>query len=94
MKNDLFENFDFSKLDSPDFKEDSVREVIILPILYKLGYINDNIVRSKSLAHPFIKIGSQKRKINIVPELNCYLNLLTLPYDRDIPSGLIKDYKL
>lgn len=68
MKIDLFKNFDFSKLDSPDFKEDSVREVIILPILYKLGYTNDNIVRSKSLAHPFIKIGSQKRPINIVPD--------------------------
>ncbi|MFA7359493.1 MAG: DNA methyltransferase [Candidatus Kapaibacterium sp.] len=64
----LFHNFDFSQLNNPDFKEDSVREVLILPILTRLGYQNKDIVRSKSLQHPFIKIGSQKRQINIVPD--------------------------
>ncbi len=44
-----FKNFDFSQLDSPDFKEDSVREVIILPLLYSLGYQEPQIIRSKAL---------------------------------------------
>ncbi|MDM8560759.1 DNA methyltransferase [Candidatus Parabeggiatoa sp. HSG14] len=64
----ILENFDFSQLNSPDFKEDSVREVLILPILQQLGYDNQHIVRSKSLEHPFIKIGSKKRKIKLIPD--------------------------
>ncbi|TAE17862.1 MAG: DNA methylase [Bacteroidetes bacterium] len=64
----LFANFDFRLLNSPDFKEDSVREVIILPILQHLGYMNTNIVRSKALKHPFLKIGSKQRPINLVPD--------------------------
>ncbi|MCX6150991.1 MAG: type I restriction enzyme HsdR N-terminal domain-containing protein [Ignavibacteriales bacterium] len=64
----LFANFDFTQLNSPDFKEDSVREVIILPILNRLGYDDKNIVRSKSLLHPFLKIGSKKRPVNVIPD--------------------------
>ncbi len=65
----LFESVDFKTLaDNPDFKEDSVREVIILPILKTLGYTQTNIVRSKSLQHPFLKIGSKKRPITLVPD--------------------------
>ena len=51
----IYQNFDFKQLYSPDFKEDSVREVLILPILAKLGYNNTQIVRSKSLKHPFVR---------------------------------------
>ncbi|RKZ80970.1 MAG: DNA methylase [Candidatus Parabeggiatoa sp. nov. 1] len=64
----ILENFDFAQLNSPDFKEDSVREVLILPILQQLGYDNQHIIRSKSLEHPFIKIGSKKRKIKLIPD--------------------------
>jgi len=65
----LFDNLDFRILtENPDFKEDSVREVIILPILEALGYTQPNIVRSKTLQHPFLKIGSKKRPINLVPD--------------------------
>lgn len=65
----LFGNLDFRTLtQNPDFKEDSVREVIILPILKELGYSQENIVRSKTLQHPFLKIGSKKRPINLVPD--------------------------
>ena len=65
----LFGNIDFKKIgDNPDFKEDSVREVIILPILKELGYKQENIIRSKTLQHPFLKIGSKKRAINLVPD--------------------------
>jgi len=69
MKNyQLYQNFDFTQLDSPDFKEDSVREVLILPLLKRLGYGDEQIIRSKSLQHPFIKIGSKKRPVNLVPD--------------------------
>ncbi len=68
-KESLFGKLDFNKISSnPDFKEDSVREVIILPILKQLGYAQQNIVRSKTLEHPFIKIGSKKRQINLIPD--------------------------
>ncbi|MBM2815961.1 MAG: methylase [Ignavibacteria bacterium] len=67
--NELFGNFDIKSIKvSPGFKEDSVREVIIMPILSKLGFDNNSIERSKSLAHPFIKIGSKKRPINLIPD--------------------------
>ena len=33
----FFKNFDFSQLDSPDFKEDSVKEVLILPDLQEFA---------------------------------------------------------
>jgi len=65
----LFGNLNFRTIaDNPDFKEDSVREVIILPILKALGYSQENIIRSKTLQHPFLKIGSKKRPINLVPD--------------------------
>jgi DNA modification methylase len=60
--------FDFAQLNSPDFKEDSVREILILPLLFALGYQNNQIVRSKTLQHPFLKIGSKKRPINLIPD--------------------------
>ena len=67
----LFEDFDFSQLDSPDFKEDSVREVLILPILEALGYKSkglNKIIRSRTLKHPFVKIGSKEREVKITPD--------------------------
>ena len=65
----LFGDFDFqAMIDNPDFKEYSVREVILLPILEALGYTGNNIVRSKTLQHPFLKIGSKKRPINLIPD--------------------------
>lgn len=64
-----FPKIDFKSLkNNPDFKEDSVREVIILPLLKSLGYTENNIIRSKTLQHPFLKIGSKKRKINLIPD--------------------------
>lgn len=48
-KEELFGNIDFKSIAAdPDFKEDSVREVIILPIIKALGYSQENIVRSKN----------------------------------------------
>ena len=41
---------------------------LILPLIQHLGYQPEQIIRSKTLAHPFIKIGSKKRPVNIVPD--------------------------
>lgn len=69
--NTFYKDFDFQLLNSPEFKEDAVREELINPILKHLGYKaygHNRIVYSKTLSHPFVKIGSQKRQINIVPD--------------------------
>jgi len=69
-KRQLFGDIDFQKIaEDKDFKEDSVREVIILPILKHLGYQEDDIVRSKTLMHPTLKIGSnKKREVKLIPD--------------------------
>lgn len=65
---DIFGDFDFKQIHNPNFKEDSVREVVILPLLTQLGYRQDSIERSKNLLHPYLKIGSKKRPITLVPD--------------------------
>lgn len=53
------------------FKEDAVREVIILPILSALGYGvsgPNRLVRSRTLVHPILKVGSKKRKVTYIPD--------------------------
>lgn len=67
----ILENFDFDLLKNPEFKEDSVREEIVIPIIKGLGYnanIPYQIIRSRNLIHPFVSIGSQKKKIYIIPD--------------------------
>ena len=67
----MFEDFDFCLLDDPGFKEDAVREELIVPILNRLGYTasgEHRIVRSKPLVHPFVSIGTKQYKINIIPD--------------------------
>lgn len=66
----LFGSLDFNKIQhDKDFKEDSVREVIIAPILHQLGYSQNNIIRSKNLKHPFLKVGSNKKlPITLIPD--------------------------
>jgi len=57
--------------DNPDFREDSVREAIILPILKQLGYEYEkqNIIRSKVLLRPFLKVGSNRKvAIKLIPD--------------------------
>ncbi len=70
-KASLFEDFDFTELDSPEFLEDSVREVLALPILKALGYKTkgqNRMIRGRSLRHPFVKIGSTEREVKIKPD--------------------------
>ena len=70
IKEILWSGINFQGLkENQEFKEDSVREVIILPLLKYLGYGVDNIVRSLTLQHPFLKIGSNKKyPIHLVPD--------------------------
>lgn len=90
----FFEDFDFNLLDKPDFKEDSVREELIQPLLYNLGYSAsglNTIIRSKTLQHPFVYIGSQERKVNLVPDyLLSVSNKPTWVLDAKAPNENIK----
>lgn len=61
----VLENFNFDLLNHTDFKEDSVREKIIVPIIQNLGYTAskpNQIIRSRNLTHPYVSIGSQRKK--------------------------------
>ncbi|MCX8502139.1 MAG: DNA methyltransferase [Alphaproteobacteria bacterium] len=67
---------DLSRIHEPDFKEDSVREVVIMPILTALGYSDSAeaewaIQRSVKFIVPWVKIGS--RSIEIAPVFPDYL---------------------
>ena len=67
----MFGNFDSALLNNPEFKEDAVREVIIVPILTRLGYSasgKDRIIRSKLLKHPFIYAGTKEYPVKIIPD--------------------------
>jgi len=69
IKETLFGNLDFTKISSnKDFKEADVRAVIIEPILKKLGFSNENILREKTLKSPFLRVGSKKRQVNLIPD--------------------------
>jgi hypothetical protein len=67
----ILENFDFKLIDYPEFREDSVREEIIIPIIKGLGYAANKpyqIIRSRKLLHPFVSIGSKRKEIYIIPD--------------------------
>ncbi len=67
----LFTDFDFDLLKSADFKEDSVREELIVPILKGLGYSaqgQNRIIRSKKLRHPFVTVGSKEVALTNFPD--------------------------
>lgn len=92
-KASLFGNLDFADVrNNPGFKEDSVREVIILPIIRALGYSENNIIRSKNLEHPFLKIGSKKRPITLVPDYTFKIgSSYAWVLDAKAPNQKIKD---
>ena len=71
----MHEHFDPVLLSDPSFKEDSVREVLIAPMLARLGYhpTGDNLViRSKALLHPFIYAGTNRHPVTIIPDYTLY----------------------
>ncbi|WP_122677345.1 type I restriction enzyme HsdR N-terminal domain-containing protein [Pseudomonas viridiflava] len=60
---------------SLDFKEDSVREEIITPILKRLGYKVEGkarISRSKPLINEFIRIGVTNHPVTTIPDYTLY----------------------
>ncbi|MGE4057009.1 MAG: hypothetical protein AB7F99_19640 [Vicinamibacterales bacterium] len=68
---ELFGNFDFKLLDDPEFREDAVREELIVPLLTALGYSASppyRIIRSRKLEHPFVYFGTVPKKITIIPD--------------------------
>ncbi|HEY4276049.1 MAG TPA: hypothetical protein VGM68_11225 [Rhizomicrobium sp.] len=67
----MFDGFDAALLSSSDFKEDSVREIIITPILTRLGYMpsgENRVMRSKSLVHPYIYVGTRQLPVTLIPD--------------------------
>lgn len=67
----IFGDFDFKVLDDADFREDSVREELIVPLLKALGYSAAppyRIIRSKPLDHPFVCFGTVRKGITIIPD--------------------------
>jgi len=67
----VFDGFDFNILSDPNFKEDSVREELVVPILKRLGYTatgENRIIRTEPLVHPFVYIGTKAHKVNIFPD--------------------------
>ncbi len=73
----MFEGIKKSTLDDPDFKEDSVRELVIAPILANLGYFpsgKHRVARSKTLRNPFIRIGTRNHSVTTIPDYILYIN--------------------
>jgi hypothetical protein len=67
----LYEGFDWNLLKSPGFKEDSVREELVAPLLRALGYSASGphlIHRSRPLKHPFVYFGTKSHRIEIIPD--------------------------
>jgi len=90
----MFENFEESLLSDPNFKEDSVREVIISPILSRLGYHptgSQVVIRSKTLSQPFIYAGTRRHPVNIIPDYTLYYNdVPVLVLDAKSPSESVE----
>ena len=71
----MFTDLDPSLLDDPGFKEDSVREVIITPLLTRLGYSPsgpNRIARSKSLTHAFIYAGTRRVPVTLIADYTLF----------------------
>lgn len=72
----MFEGIEKSTFDDLEFKEDSVRELIIAPMLSKLGYLpsgSNRIARSKTLKNPFIRVGTRNHPVITVPDYTFYI---------------------
>ncbi len=97
MTDRLYENFNFSLLDDHRFKEESVREELIAPLIQYIGYSNSKdtqVIRNHGLNHPFVTIGSTKRNITLIPDY--VLKVLEKPawiLEAKSPSELINESK-
>lgn len=67
----MFSNLQMVAFDDPDFKEDSVRELVIVPMLSRLGFLphgEARVLRSKTLKQPFIRVGTRNHPVTIIPD--------------------------
>jgi len=88
------QDFDFSVLDDPAFKEDSVREEVLAPILRTLGGYRPTgrfrIERSKNLRHPYVMLGAKRHPVNIVLDYTLLVDgKAALVLDAKAPSEAI-----
>ncbi len=92
---DLYRDFDFAILNDPGFKEDSVREELVAPLLWALGFAASGkfkIQRSTPLQHPYVSIGSIRRQIHIYPDyLLSVSNRIVCTIDAKAPSESVDD---
>jgi hypothetical protein len=92
-----FKTMDWSLLDGPEFRESSVREVIITPLLHLLGYQEGGptaIVRDTRLQHPYVSIGTTKQPISLVPDyLLKAANISAWILDAKAPTESVVDRK-
>ncbi len=73
----MFPGIQPTTFDDPEFKEDSVRKLIIAPIIARLGYLPSGAVRvtrSKSLKHPFIRVGTRNHPVTTIPDYTFYVD--------------------
>lgn len=73
----MFPGIDSSIFKNPEFKEDSVREFILAPIVRKLGYLPSGTTRatlSKTLKNPFIRVGTRNHPVTTIPDYTFYIN--------------------
>lgn len=73
----MFSEISSHIFDDPEFKEDSVRELVIAPIISKLGYGpsgSTRATRSKTLQHPFIRVGTRNHPVTTTPDYTLYVN--------------------
>lgn len=71
----MFTGINEDILRDPDFKEDSVRETVVAPILSKLGYLPSGkykVIRSKTLKHPFIRVGTRNHPVTTIPDYTLF----------------------
>ncbi|GAB6391336.1 MAG: type I restriction enzyme HsdR N-terminal domain-containing protein [Treponematales bacterium] len=69
VKQQLFAGIDFDALASGgDFNEADVRAAIIEPLLRELGFTGDAVAREKALLSPYLKTGSTKRPVRLIPD--------------------------
>src|ERR1039457_6171791 len=67
----MFADIQPSLFDDPEFKEDSVRELIVAPIISRLGYLptgSQRVIRSRTVKRPFIRVGTRNYPVTLVPD--------------------------
>jgi len=73
----MFHGIESKIFDDPEFKEDSVRELVLAPIFIKLGYHpngSTRITRSKTLHNPFIRVGTRNHPVTTIPDYTIYVD--------------------